>query len=124
MKNVLQNIFVFLSKYKLALIIILSCIQLSVISFQILDINHKSEVAGISVSPLSRQNLIFEPNKKLKYFFEPRPNQVLKHTQPWLDSEGISTINQDNINSLVDYTIEKKPQTLRIITLGPHFRRI
>jgi len=83
-----------------------------------------------SIYILKRNNLVFNSNSQLKYFYEPKSNTKEKATRwapEWtipstFKTDGIYyTINSDSLNERFNYSIEKPKNTYRIITLGDSF---
>jgi len=101
-------------------------IELGVMSFYGYTVYRKKQieknVLGVtSVNPIKKENLIFPPDAKLKYFYESKPNTEEKDQRGWLPYTATYTINSDSLNERFDYSIEKQQNVFRIITLGDSF---
>jgi lysophospholipase L1-like esterase len=73
------------------------------------------------IEPIQKKTLIF-PDGKLKYYYEPKPNETESDAKPkWLSYQPVYTINSDGLNSINNHTVEKFPNTFRIIALGDSF---
>lgn len=74
------------------------------------------------VTPISKDNVVFSTDSgNMRYFWEPRPNNVEKHNPEWLGYEIIYTINSDSLNERHEYSIAKDKKTFRILTIGDSF---
>ncbi len=113
-KTVLYIIFISFEFILLGVIIYLG--------IKIYKLNDRS-VKGIQyVTVINKKNLIFEPeNKKLEYFYEPKPNTNIEDHLTWLDYEAVYTINSDSLNERFNYFVKKPEDTYRIITIGDSF---
>ncbi len=83
---------------------------------------YTGKVKNVQYVITTDNNLIFNTNYgKLKYFYEPKPNTL----ETWrLDLLGYNTgysINSDSLNEKNDYSIIKRNNTYRIITIGDSF---
>ena len=102
--------------------IILACFQLVVIAFLGIKIYRQTNILGtqVSVSPIEKESLTFNPNSELEYFYEPNTNN-LDVVNSWIPYKATYTINSDSLNERFDYTPEKPDRTFRIITIGDSF---
>lgn len=110
-------------KYSLFITLELSLLFIIVVlAFKISNL-YNGQVKGVQyVSIIKKDNVIFETeNKKLKYFYEPKPNTVELLKPDWLGYEVKNTINSDSLNESKEYSIHKPINTYRIITLGDSF---
>lgn len=106
----------------LALIVILE-ILISGSLFYFLFIRGKERAITKSphIIPIKKEYLLFEPSSDLKYFFEPKPNDVIVENFDWLQAEVRNTINADSLNAPRDYQAPKPDGVFRIIALGDSF---
>lgn len=74
----------------------------------------------MTINPIRRIDVVFNPAENLKYFYEPAPNTE-ERVNPWVPMKAVYTINSDGLNERFDYNLEKKSTTFRIITLGDSF---
>jgi len=82
-------------------------------------IKKKERVLGSeAVNPIAKESLIFSEEGKLKYFYEPVPNETMVDSPEWLSYKATNTINSDGLNERFDYSLEKPANTFRIITIG------
>lgn len=102
---------------------------LALVALQILTIvylgielyNKRNKVLGIAkVNPIKKESVIFHKNTKLKYFYEPNPNDT-EVVNDWVPYKGTYTINSDSLNERFDYSLDKPDKTYRIISLGDSF---
>ncbi len=79
---------------------------------------HENDVKGIQyVTKIDKNNLIFD-DSELKHFYEPKPNSDVIWNPDWLGYTVTNYINQDSLNEIRDYSVQKSKDTYRIITLG------
>lgn len=98
--------------------------QLIVVVFLGYKILHKkNNVLGssIKVNTINRNEIVYTPDQKLRYFFEPVPKSTQTDKRNWMEKEVKYTINQAGFNDRFDYPIVKPPKTIRIMTLGDSF---
>jgi hypothetical protein len=82
----------------------------------------KTNVLGeIAYSPIHKDDIIFNPDSELKFFYEPVANTIEENKVPLSSSSSYHTINSDSLNERYDYSIKKSANTCRIITLGDSF---
>ncbi len=74
----------------------------------------------IFYSPISKQSVTFTQPGHLQYFYEPKANSLFTPND-WSPYKVTNTINSDNLNETEDYSVNKPPNTFRIITLGDSF---
>lgn len=74
-----------------------------------------------NINRINKKRLIQKTGTQLKYFYEPKPNSVIKDKNSWLDYKPEYIINSDSLNERFDYSIQKPLVTFRIITLGDSF---
>jgi hypothetical protein len=95
-------------------------VEATAVIYLVFSIYKKSSVNVISINPIKKSTLIFEPSEDLKYFYEPKPNTI-ERVNDWVPYKGTYTINSDALNERRDYPVVKPPKTYRIITLGDSF---
>lgn len=78
-------------------------------------------LSAVTVVPIRKEYLISSPSAGLRYFYEPKPNSVQEDHVGWLPYTAVYSINADSLNDRYNYTVEKPPDTFRIITLGDSF---
>ena len=102
--------------------IILACFQVVAIAFLGIKIYRQTNILGtqVSVSPIEKESLTFNPDSELEYFYEPKANSIddVKTEAPY---KAIYTINSDSLNERFDYTPENPYKSFRIVTLGDSF---
>lgn len=109
------------------LLIYLIITQLIICSAIIYAISNKAKILGtsISVNGIDKENLLFSEIDDLKYFYEPEPNSTNVVHLRWKNTNGpqnpIYKINADGLNQTTNFTIEKPPNTFRIMALGDSF---
>lgn len=82
----------------------------------------KRNVMGTQVVRINKDNLQFDTeNKQLKYYYEAKPNSTENWNPDWLEQEVDNSINADTLNERFDYSIDKKSNIYRIITIGDSF---
>lgn len=75
----------------------------------------------ISVAPIDKNQIFFNKNMHLKYFYEPAQNTVIEKKPEWLKKSVKYSINADFLNERYDYDVKKTDNIFRIITLGDSF---
>ncbi len=107
---------------KMKVVVSLIFFQLILISFLSYRVYQKQKniLGVVSVDPIKKENLVFKPSDKFKYFYEPKPNNIEKVNE-WVPYKGTYTINSDSLNERFDYPIKKTKNIYRIITLGNSF---
>lgn len=105
----------------LALLIVSQLVVISALAVNIY--NKKSKVLGtVSVNPVDKKSIIFNPESELEYFYESSPNSVEQLKLPWQGTTSIqNTINSDTLNERFDYSLEKRDGVFRVISLGDSF---
>lgn len=83
--------------------------------------NKRKNILGSAVyNPIKREIITPSSSSNLLHFYEP-----LANTKPivndWVPYAAENTINGDSLNDRYDYSVEKPPQTYRIITLGDSY---
>jgi len=101
------------------LLIVTQVIVVVVLGFEIYK---KQKVLGtVSISPTTRNSIIFSGTAGLKYFIEPKPNSPRIDIPPELLTDGKNHINNDSLNEEREYKIEKNHSTFRIVAIGDSF---
>lgn len=76
----------------------------------------------IEATQIKKSNTTVESEKsKYAYFWQYNPNQKITDNPEWLKHEVTYSINNDGLNSIIDFSIEKPPNTKRILTLGDSY---
>lgn len=101
---------------KLALFIFL--LALIFMAFLLVVIKIKREFKP-SLTSIKKEDIISSSTANLKYFYELKPNKIIKIEIK--GEESVQTINADGLNERFNYTVEKPQKTFRIITLGDSF---
>lgn len=79
-------------------------------------------IKGVQYPTDLRNSIEFDrENKQLKYFYEPKANIKKQENPDWLGYTVVNTINSDSLNERYDYSIQKKPDIYRILTLGDSY---
>ena len=110
----------YLSTYMKSIFIAILAIQISVIIMLANHIYTKNKVLGVtSVNPIQTNTLLETHPDGLQYFYEPKPDTIIKPEVIFPGLENISYhINKDGLNQFEDYATEKSEGIYRIITLG------
>ena len=104
---------------KISLLIIIIVAEVITIIFVGINIYYKHTANfTASISPLSREGLVFNHESELEYFYEPGPADESSYIPPWLPYKPKFTINSDTLNDRFEYSIDKPEDTFRIISLG------
>lgn len=96
-------------------------IQVIIVLFLGYKIFHNVSLKNPSINPIIKKNITYNSNNKLKYFYEPRVNNVEIETLAWLPKKIKYTINSDSLNERYNYSINKPKSVYRVITLGDSF---
>ncbi len=95
--------------------------QIIILSGLVLRIYWQQQVLGsVSVNTISKEDVISSQSGEWKYFYEPKPNTVVKDQLPGF-SVATHTYNNDSLNEGFNYSIEKPKTIYRIIALGDSF---
>jgi len=79
-------------------------------------------VKGVYITNIPKQNIIFPSNENnLKFFFEPKPNDILITNPHWLGYDVKNTVNSDTIHSTIEFSMKKDIHVYRILALGDSF---
>jgi lysophospholipase L1-like esterase len=82
----------------------------------------ENKVLGVeTIAVIDKSKTVFVENEEAQYYWEFIPNGIEEDDQSWLPHKVTYNINGDGLNDLYDYSIEKKSNTYRIITLGDSF---
>lgn len=73
-----------------------------------------------NVTPIKSQTVKTNPQSKLKHFYEPLADKNLTDS-PVFSTKVTYSINNDSLNDRYNYSIQKKSDVFRIITLGDSF---
>lgn len=96
--------------------------QLLIIVVLLAKIHKRNNVLGQSINVINKNSIQRPSDQKYKYFYEPKPNTQETVNVDWAtDNPPIYTINNDALNELHNYTIEKPDNIFRIITIGDSF---
>lgn len=103
-------------------IVCLECVFMVSIGRIVYQRMANKNVLGVTrVVPIKKENLLFSPEVHLKYFYEPKPENVVTDDPDWLPQPVTYTINADSLNDRYSYTTGKPSDVFRIITLGDSF---
>lgn len=115
----------FLMKKTILIIILFQFLIIIFLSINIYLEVRKKSLNKISVNPINKESIVFNPNKEIHYFYELSQNSIQYAKEyrkvDWLDYQAKYTINKDGLNERYDYSINKPKKTFRIITLGDSF---
>lgn len=81
----------------------------------------KGTVKGTNIVTIRNDHIIRDKNSYLKFFYEPKPNNIETYNPSWLGYTVNININSDSLNERFEYLINKKKSTYRIITIGDSF---
>ena len=98
-------------------------IQIVVAVFLAIKIyKQKNDVLGETIyTPIYKKDIVYNPDSELEYFYEPKANTVEEAIIPLSTSLTYYTVNSDHLYERYDYSVNKPPNTYRIITLGDSF---
>lgn len=98
--------------------LIIVAISIVIILFQ----NKPKLYNNQNVTVINKSDVIFEANnKQLTYFYEPKPNSILKTEKKWLSKPIVNSINADTLNEKFDYSETKNANIYRILTVGDSY---
>lgn len=84
-----------------------------------LAIYQRNNVLGVtSINPINKNDIIFSNQNTLHNFYEPKPNSKQIDKPAWMKTGIEHEINSDSLNEVKNYSIDKDPNTFRIVTLG------
>lgn len=81
--------------------------------------NKKNTLGEVNINPIAKEKIQYTSDS-LKYFYEPTEES----TKDTLDNHPLEieySYNSDGLHDIYDYSVEKPPDTYRIITLGDSF---
>jgi hypothetical protein len=70
---------------------------------------------------MDKKKTIDSDSSQYQYYWELEPNFVDKFNPDWLPYEVSYHYNNDGMNDMSDYSVKKKPNVFRIMTLGDSF---
>ena len=110
------------NKYKVIIVLIVSIEILfgGLLVFKKYQENFK-QTQTAKITTINKSKIEQINNDELKYYWKYNPNQKLTDNPYWLKKEINYKINNDGLNDLSDYSIEKSKDSFRIITLGDSF---
>lgn len=76
---------------------------------------------GEKVTKMDKTSLDFSAETEFKYYFQLKPNTKQDEQATWLPYVAHYTYNADGLHEPVDYSVEKPPNTIRIMALGDSF---
>lgn len=81
----------------------------------------RNQMKKISVTRLSKSNFLTQSLPTLHHYYEPIPNSSIQDMAVWMQSPVYHSINDDSLNSIRTYSVQKPPGVYRIIALGDSF---
>ena len=106
---------------KKRIIIYINLFLLIVIFLLLLKIFNKKDVLGVSINPISVDDVISSPSGRLKFFYEPKPFSQGEKVPSYMPYKAHYAINSDSLNERYEYNQKKEKGVFRIITLGDSF---
>lgn len=104
------------------IILILCFFQLIIVTTLTYQIYLKTQVLGVSISPVDKNSILISPDQNLSHFYEHKPNTTFEFKSYGFEGNfGKGHINSDGLNEVVEYSVEKDKSTFRIIALGDSF---
>lgn len=101
---------------------LLILVQILLIGALIKNITNKEVLGTTSINTLSAGGLIYKEINNLKYFYEMKPNAIIKPEVKFDGLENISyKINADGLNQIENYSLTKNKDVFRIVTIGDSF---
>lgn len=76
---------------------------------------------GAGVSRINKENVVFRPGERLKFFYEWEAHQTIVYERSWLPQVFETKTNSDGLISPVDYEPAKPPDVYRILAIGDSF---
>lgn len=109
-------------KYILLIIFDITLLLLSIILvYKIIKLSDNN-VKGIqTVILLNKENFQLDTTTKLKFFYEPKPNDIITEVPEWLGYKVSYSINSDGLNATKEYSASRNNETFRIVTMGDSF---
>ena len=96
-------------------------LEIAFASFLFIKIYESNKILGISVIRMNKESIYYNPFSKFKYFFEPVPNTV-EDSPKWIKwAKARYIINADSLNERFNYSVNRAPNTFRIITIGDSY---
>lgn len=101
-------------------IIIFQIILIIILNYQL---HNKKNILGAktSISPLDKSTIQQNETDGLKYFYDFLPNQIATYSATFLKNPITVTFNNDGLNDVNNYSVNKDPSVFRIITLGDSY---
>jgi len=97
-------------------------IQVLLIGVIIKNITNKKILGTTSINTLNATGLIYQEINNLKYFYEIRPDTIIKPEVKFDGLENVSyRINADGLNQIENYPLFKNKDVFRIVTIGDSF---
>lgn len=109
----------YINKTTLLIVIILSLSILDITLFK--KIRQQNNVKGVQYISEIKDEIIFKSDDNYKYFYEPKPNTIIKDKPVWLGYEIAYHHNSDGLHEQQNYSIEKDQNVFRILTMGDSF---
>ena len=82
-------------------------------------VNYGKNVKGLYVTKINKDNILMnDGDNVLKYYYEPKPNSVVKSNPDWLGKTILNSHNNNGLNERFEYNFHKNLNTIRILLLG------
>ncbi len=80
----------------------------------------RQNIRGISITKVEGNKFSID-NTNLNFFYEPLPNNQFEWKPDWLNKHVSNPTNSDTFIERYEYSVSKKPDTFRIISIGDSF---